>query len=160
MIWLILWGHLHASDPVHYMIVCFSYEIMMMVFDMMICYLIIYVLTSAIYGFLLSVNDTCRMGMPMASMDLLGLRDKSGSGLYMVWVFLLLHMWHMTGYIMILFIDHWHVSLMDAGSQFLTNQSHIWNKGVMHDNQRYWGRGVEKILPHPTSTLIVARTIG
>ena len=62
------------------------------VVDMMICYLIIYVLTSEIYGFLLSVNDTCRMGMPMSSMDLLGLWDKSGSGLYMVWVFLFMHM--------------------------------------------------------------------
>jgi hypothetical protein len=41
----------------------------------------------------------------MASMDLLGLHIESGSGLYMVWVFLLLHMGHMTGYIMILFMD-------------------------------------------------------
>jgi len=57
----------------------------------------------------------------------------------MVWLFLLLHMWHMMGYIMMLFMNGWLVSSMDAGWQFLANQTHIWNKGVMHDNEIYWG---------------------
>ena len=32
--------------------------------------------------------------------------------------------------------------LMDAGFWYLSNETRIWNKRVMHDNQRYWGRGV------------------
>ena len=108
---------------------------------------------------LLSVQNIEILGMLMASMDLLGLWIESGSGLYMVWVFFLLHMWHMTGYIMMLFMNHWHVSLMDASWRLLANRTHIWSKGVMQDNQRYWGRGVATTLPQPTSTPTVARIV-
>jgi hypothetical protein len=54
------------------------------VVDMMICYFIIFVSTGAIDWFFLSVQDSGRLRMSMASMDLLGLWIESGSGLFMV----------------------------------------------------------------------------
>ena len=129
---------------------------MMRLWIMMSCYVIMYREVLLIgFSWVCRTLDRLRM-----SMDLLGLWIESGSGLYMVWVILLLHMCHMIGYVMMLFMDHWHVLLMDAGWRLLANHTHIWSKWVMHDNERYLGRGVAASLPQPTSSPTMARTIG
>jgi len=97
MIWLIFGGHLRASDPVLYMAFNFTYGFRWWCCGiMMICYLI----SMYIQVLLMDFSWVCRtldwLRMLMESMDLLGLQIESGSGLFMVCVFMLLHMWHMT----------------------------------------------------------------
>jgi len=76
---------------------------MMRLWFMMLCYVIMYrqvLLTGSSWV----CRTLDRMRMSMASMDFLGIRIKSQRGLFMVFIFLLLHMWHMIDIMMCLWI--------------------------------------------------------
>jgi len=159
MLWIILWRHLHASDLVHYMSDSFAHGFLwwdcdLWYYVMFLCIDKCYWLVSPACAGLLKYWG-CRWHR-WTSLD-----SGLSQGVECLWF----------AYLCYLICDIWLIYydvvygllpclLMDAGFWYLSNETRIWNKRVMHDNQRYWGRGVEVALPYPTNTHVVALTVG